>query len=218
MATDKQKVKVERLMQYSAAITSLGDMDMLEGGVAYQLGRFGDYCNSFVKLVEKEKTRLIMKYRDEIKSENTTSERKTEIQNIINRRMDQIGDLEETVELPSFKLSDFIAKSDKKSTIKYADGGTETKEFKEGQQMVPVSFFTRMGGCIKDDKTSTKDKRVLEAKGSALEKLLLEDEKLETVASESETGDSAPVAEIKNKLNDKKSVKTESDVIAEKTP
>lgn len=200
--TESKTIKVETIVQHHNAIASLGDMDMLEGAVAFSLGNYGSYCVKIAKMLKKEEQRLLLKYKDELRSNHTTSERKNKITEIINIRLDSINNTQETIDVPKFKLSDFIAKTDKKSTIIYegskdgkSESRTEIKEFKEGQQLVPVSFFVRMAECIEDDKNSNKAK--IQEK-SKLESFL------EQVAPDEKDNEVLPqIAEINNKSNKK---------------
>jgi hypothetical protein len=195
------ELRVERIVEINSAIAIVGDMDMLSGEVAYRLGRLGEWSAAIAKLVNKEKTKLINQWKTEMKSPNTTPERKAEIQRIVDARMDAIYDLKETIEIPELKLSDFVAKTDCTIKTRNQDGSTESKEVKEGQMLAPQAFFSIMGDLIKDDKSTGK----FDLKKTGNLAKFLERETDEEKKPEKSGKESGPVQEIKNKLNDKKS-------------
>lgn len=186
-------ITVKQIVEIDSAIASLGGMDMLFSEIAYILGRLGQYCASITKLVNKERDKLIMKHRADLKSEN--KEKQKAAMEAVNGRLDKLYSIEETIEIPELKLSDFTAKSDRSITTTYADGSKTTREFKEGEQLVPQMFFTAFGKLIKDDKNV--GKFTLPEKESNIFKALEE----EDLSDEPTTGEER---EIRNKLDDKK--------------
>lgn len=168
---NSQELELRRIFELAEAVSLVGDNSLLDAKIVYRLGRLGDYCKSPVRVGQKEqekKRRLIVEQQREIQAKNssaTEEERKknqTEIAKLNEKFSDEIDALfeqKETISVPEFKLSDFMAKEEKKVVRKIGKGEDQRDVeivIKPGEILVPVRFFTLMGEFVIDDKDAMK--------------------------------------------------------------
>jgi len=152
---EEKEVSLEKCINYTKGVALIAKNELLEPGTMYKLGRLSDYATSPVRNYEKVNRTEAIKVNDQIKSlhekirASKSDEEKfdlnEEIKKIKSEHHDKMTTLLENVEkvkIPSFKLSEFIAKADK------PDKGITT-----GQSLVPQEFFTLLGDIIDDDKS-----------------------------------------------------------------
>lgn len=164
---NSQELELRRIFELAEAVSLVGDNSLLDAKIVYRLGRLGDYCKSPVRVGQKEqekKRRVIVEEQRKIQAANTSAteeERKknqVEISKLNEKYTDEIDALfeqKETVNVPEFKLSDFMAKEEKKIIRKVGKGEDQRDvevTIKPGEILVPVRFFTLMGEFVIDDK------------------------------------------------------------------
>jgi hypothetical protein len=172
-----QVLTVRRIIEADTAIDIAGNVDYLDGKVAYRLGRFKKQCEPIVRAQQIARTKENNRHAIELNSKDTSSKRKKEIVDKVNQNMEIILNLEEEIVIPEFNLSDFIAKTDRTVKIALGEGKSENRDVKEGQMLMPQAFFNLMGDLIKDDR-STGEYTVETKKKSAIEAYLEKEEKL----------------------------------------
>lgn len=167
----ESKLPFDKILRISNAVALVGDNSLLEGTIAYRLGRLGDYttgpAKQFNKLKEAKRKELAAK-QDDLKKQmvGATDATKEDLKNQIAKFDDEYNDavqamldLEEEMKVPSFKLSDFLAKEEKKTFETVGKGEDQRKVevvIKPGQSLVPVRFYQLMGDIIADDKDALK--------------------------------------------------------------
>jgi hypothetical protein len=165
------KYPFEKILRISNAVALVGDNSLLEGTIAYRLGRLGDYTNApakhYNKLREAKRKEILAKQDDWKKKKiGATEAQKAEFDVEVAKLDDEFNDAlqglldqEEEIKVPSFKLSDFLAKEEKKNFETVGKGEDQRKVeiiIKPGQALVPVRFFQLMGDIIVDDKDALK--------------------------------------------------------------
>jgi len=170
MGTDS-KQKLSKILDIAEAISVVGENSLLEGTVSYRLGRLGDYTKAPLKLYTKmreEKRKAIHEKQKALQketvgaSEEVKREKSLEIQSLneqFNTEVEAILEQEEQISIPNLKLSDFLAKEERKTFETIGKNEDERKVeviIKPGQALVPVRFFVLMGELIVDDKDALK--------------------------------------------------------------
>lgn len=171
MGTEQEK-PLHTILQYAEATNLVGTNDFLDGTIAYRLGRLNDFCKaparSYRKAAEKMRKETYEAQRElEKKMKGATDDDKRtislDIQKLsdeMNEKTSELLDQTEKIKIPEFKLSDFIAKEDRKvkQEMVEPDGSKKIGEvnIKSGQTLVPTKFFSLMGDAIIDDKEALK--------------------------------------------------------------
>lgn len=149
-----KKLTVLRIVEISTGVEVIGNTDALDGTTGYKLGRLKKICESIVKIANTIRDDEQKKYSKELVSKDTKPERRQEIANLINDKMKAVELIEEEINIPDLKLSEFIAKTDRTVKFPIGEGKTETREIKEGQMLVPQVFFSLLSDIIQDDKNT----------------------------------------------------------------
>lgn len=165
----EQELSLSRIIEIAEGISLVGDNTLLDGVITYRLGRLADYTKSPVKGYNKQREakrrEFLEKQREAQKKmksadEDTKRELSMDIQdltNSFNEEVDKLLEQKESLKIPEFKLSDFLAKEERKIPQKVGqneDQHTIETVLKPGQSLVPVKFFAMMGDVIADDKNA----------------------------------------------------------------
>lgn len=138
---DPKELTIQTIANINAACAAIGDNEAIDATIGYRIGRLADYSDRIIKTAQKEQQKKTAAFRERILK--MTDQEKTVESDKFNK---EISDLMETTELlsvPEFNYSDFVAKTD--MTV-------GKREYKSGQLLVPVKFFSLMGELIIDDK------------------------------------------------------------------
>jgi len=135
-----KKLSIQKIANINQACALVGDNDVLDSKVAYRIGRLGDFSESIIKRMQKIQQKKINTFREA--NEKLTDAEKAKANDKLTEEMNQLLEEEEEITIPPFKYSDFIADEDIK---------VHGKEFKKGQLLVPVKFFSLMGDTVVDD-------------------------------------------------------------------
>lgn len=135
------QLSVQRIANINAACASVGDNEVLDATISYRLGRLADYSESIVKKFRREQEKRFAAARRDNKK--LTDQEKAEANEKLTEEMNSLMDSEEEINVPKLKYSDFVAKTD----MRVGD-----REYKSGQVLVPIKFFSMMGDLIEDDK------------------------------------------------------------------
>lgn len=176
MIGEEKEVDIATLLNYNAAIAEVADNKLLNGVVAYRLGRLGDACKSPIKVFRKVREEKEKELRNKIQELNKTLSGKTDkekaeiaeqIEKESSKGLEEINELQysikEKIGVPTFKLEDFVAQSD----LTYVEViNRNTKDQKEvevtirsGQTLVPVRFFALMGEAITEEADKPEPKK-----------------------------------------------------------
>lgn len=174
MKNEPVKIKLDRILDLSNAVELVSTNETLDGKVAYWVGRLGDFCNNPVKSFtrERDKTSKSLSLKQEAllqelntidkeKEKEKFAEKSSQIQALNSEFTDKVKELleqEETITVPNFSMSDFIAPQDisriEKIEVENEKGEKTTKKveivIKKGQALVPIKFFKLMGEFIKE--------------------------------------------------------------------
>lgn len=168
----EQELPLSRILEIAEGVSLIGDNALLDGIITYRLGRLADYTKApikeYNKLRELKRKEILEKQRELQKKmkaadEDGKRELSMDIQGLSNsfNGEENITLLEqlEPIKIPELKLSDFLAKEERKIPHKVGvneDQRTVELVLKPGQSLVPVKFFALMGDVIKDDKEALK--------------------------------------------------------------
>ena len=168
----KRKLKLERILELANAVETVTANDRLSGKTSYWLGRLGDYCSGPARTFKYGQEKALQKVKPEqdkllkdLKNLDIAKDR-AEIDNLNKQIQDlnvqytallkELNEQEEEIEVPEFKLTEFIAAQD----IVYAetskdidkDGKQITRKIeltiKKGNSLVPIKFFKLMGEYV----------------------------------------------------------------------
>lgn len=158
--------KLDRIIEIGEAVALIGDNRYLDGTTSFKIGMLGDYSKPIIRNFVKERDRLINDARKRQKAindgvKNGDAEAKaraadeiTVLTEEVQVKLNEMGNMEEEIKIPTLKLSEFIAKADI-TDVFVKDGVPEAKVVvRAGQALVPVKFFTLMGDIIIDDKNT----------------------------------------------------------------
>jgi hypothetical protein len=168
----KHKLKLSRIADLANAVELVGGNDRLSGKTSYWLGRLGDFCSGPMKVaktgqekamnrIKPEQDELLQQLDglDPVKSKLEVEKLQRQIQacNVkYTEAIQEVMEQEEDVEIPEFKMAQFIADAD----ITYSetlrdidkDGKEVTRKIeltvKKGQSLVPIRFFKLMGEFV----------------------------------------------------------------------
>lgn len=163
----EQELPLARIIEIAEGISLIGDNALLDGVVTYRLGRLADFTKTPVKGYNKQREvrrkEILEKQREiqkKMKSADDDGKREFSmdiqgLNNDFNEEIDKLLEQKESIKIPEFKLSDFLAKEERKIPQKV--GANEDQRMietvlKPGQSLVPVKFFAMMGDIIVDDK------------------------------------------------------------------
>lgn len=172
----EEEITLEKIINLTAAVEVIANNQELEGNISYWLGRLGDCCASPLKHYEKERMKIargIQKKQeplqsefrklDKVKDSEKCQEINAEIQKLneeYGEEVEKLQQLTEKIKIPSFKMSDFIAKDDTTKIEEVREAPTKEGEqpttrkieikIKKGQSLVPIRFFKFMGEYIKE--------------------------------------------------------------------
>ncbi len=138
---DPKELTIQEIANVNAACASIGDNEALDATIGYRLGRLADYTERIVKIIQKEQQKKTAAFRERIAK--MTDQEKTVEGDKLTKEMNELMESTESVSVPEFNYSDFVAKTD--MTI-------GKREYKSGQLLVPVKFFSLMGELVIDDK------------------------------------------------------------------
>lgn len=156
MTPTEEKLPVERILELHEATLLVENVDMLDGKVAYRLGRLGDATRSITRTYQRNRDKRqneVRKQQLETQSKMKATENEDEkkklqeeiakLSEAFSEEMFSMLQQEEKIVVPVFTLSEFIAGDDKKNR----EGQTYKKK---GEQLVPIKFFSLMGTFIKE--------------------------------------------------------------------
>ena len=129
----EQELTVERILRMNKVLASATTKEGLDGRVTYRLGRFKSRCESTEKQVRKSRNDLFRRYATE---KNSNGQSRIPLDKIedYNRELQEILEVVETIRVPEFRLSDFVADKDGKRI-----------------SVVNADFFSVMDGFVIDD-------------------------------------------------------------------
>jgi hypothetical protein len=153
MYGEETKASVAKIHKIYNATNSIGNIDWLDWNTSYALSRLNDQAESVIKAINKEKQKQQKVFQEKLKKAETEEE-KNVIQTEFVEIMEGISEKEETIGIPKITIEQFKCKKAFKTLVKVTaqDGKeyTETKEFQEGQILVPQVFLNLMGEYIKE--------------------------------------------------------------------
>lgn len=133
-----QKLKLDKIVDIFEAIKMVEENTKIDFPVSYRLGRLSERCRSIIKVFEKTQNRLRTEYSEKINAVNKDKDSKSEdekkaidtqvreLNDSFISKINELVEVEETIEVPEFKLKEF-----------------ENKE-------IPVKFFALMGDLIQE--------------------------------------------------------------------
>lgn len=134
------QLSIQRIVNINAACASIGDNEALEANIAYRIGRLADWSESIVKSAARQRDKKAAAARKEFASLKDAD--KIAANDKLTEELNALVDQTETISIPELKYSDFVAKTDKK---------VGNRDYKAGEVLVPVKFFSLMGDLIQDD-------------------------------------------------------------------
>lgn len=130
----------------NAACACVGDINGLDGKVSYRLGRLGSFTDSIIRQAQRSHQNLLAEHRKKIEK-MTDEQKKTEGEKLA-IKIQELNEMEEEVNVPTFKYSEFIAETDTR---------VGDRDIKAGQPLVPIKFFSLMGEFVLDDQNIVKN-------------------------------------------------------------
>jgi len=137
---DPQKLSLQTIANINSACAAIGENETLDATVSYRIGRLANYSDSIIRAARSAQNKKIQLIAS--KTAKMSDAQKIEENQKLQEELSSMMDEEEEINIPKFKYSDFIAKTDMQ-----VGGKTYTK----GQALVPVKFFSLMGDLIEDD-------------------------------------------------------------------
>lgn len=172
MPFTKHKLTLERIMELSNAVETVATNDRLSGKTSYWLGRLGDFCSGPLRTFKLGQEKALQKIKPEqdkllkdLKSLDLVKDRpeidriNREIGELTIQYTDLLKELntqEEQLDVPDFKMAEFIADRDIVYTETLKDIDKEGKPItrkieltiKKGNSLVPIKFFKLMGEYV----------------------------------------------------------------------
>ena len=138
---DPKELTIQTIANINAACASVGENEAIDATIGYRIGRLADYTERIVKVFQKEQQKKMTASRE--KMLKMTDQEKSVENDKLTKELNDLLDTVESVSVPEFNYSDFVAKT---------DISVGKRDYKSGQLLVPVKFFSLMGELIIDDK------------------------------------------------------------------
>lgn len=138
---ETKELTIQKIANINAACAAIGENEAIDATIGYRLGRLADYTERIVKSVHKQQQTKMTAFRERILK--LTDQEKTVENGKLTQELNDLMETTEEVSVPEFNYSDFVAKTD--MTV-------GKREYKSGQLLVPIKFFSLMGELIIDDK------------------------------------------------------------------
>lgn len=116
-------MKLERIIELSNALNLIESNTKLDFKISYRLGRIHDKCRSIIKTFESTQNKMRDSYAKMVAED---SEKSKELQEEFIKKINELLEVEEKIEIPKFQLSDFESKD------------------------IPVKFFTAFAEFIEE--------------------------------------------------------------------
>lgn len=150
---DPKTLSIQDIANINAAVASVGDNEAVSATIGYRLGRLGDYTERIVRTFQREREKTLSSFRQRT-AKMTEAEKGVENDKLA-ERLNELAEQTEEINIPELKYSDFVASTDMK---------VGSKEYKAGQLLVPIKFFSLMGELIIDDQKLSPEQKKKEVK------------------------------------------------------
>ena len=137
---NSQKLSIQIIGNLNAACACVGDVNGLDGKVAYRLGRLGSFTDSIIRQANRTHQNILKEHHKKIEKMNE-EQKKAEAEKVA-VKIQELNEMEEEVNVPKFKYSEFISATDTR---------VGDRDIKAGQPLVPIKFFSLMGEFVEDD-------------------------------------------------------------------